>query len=307
MLVKNKDASSIILRNQNKTLYANYIIQQTKFQGGCLGRITLESGRTGDYSIVIKLKEGEQLTTLLEQQTDVSANLCPVLSTPSLPDPYLSDQIYLSLTTNQAVYRAAALGAWIPVTSTEYSAIQTSVTNTTLVGATTTLLNNAISQSLSASASMFISNFKDTTQPAIPANSYIFAAAFQWRDSTSKSDIQLYANTNSAAPTTGYSKVGGYFPSTGATGVQYYIRKGVAATNGATEGILGLYTGATSTNGRPSGYWIGWRNVNGLGIRYLLTETEPTSSTTLTSSISPPSNYYIGIQALTTTSVQWVT
>ena len=200
------------------------------------------------------------------------------------------------------------MDAWIPVTSTEYSAIQTSVTNTTIVGATKTLLDGATSQSLSASSGIFVSNFKDATQPAIPANSYIFAAAFHWRDSTSKSDIQLYANQNSSAPTSGYSKVGGYFPSTGAVGVQYYIRKGVSATNGATEGILGIYTGTTSTNGRPSGYWIGWKNTNGLGIRFLTTGTEPTSSTTLTGSIGPPSNfYYVGIQALTTTSIQWVT
>ncbi len=304
MLVKNKDASSITLRNQNKTLYANYIIQQTKFQGGCLGRVTLESGRTGDYSIIIKLKDGEQSTTLLEQQTDISANLCPILSP---PDPYLNDAIYLSLTTNQAVYKVAALGAWIPVTSTEYSDLQTRITNTTITGATTSLLTAAVFNNFNNTGPVFTGNFKSANQPAIPANNYIFAAAFQWRDSTSKSDIQLYANQNSAAPTTGYSKVGGYFPSTGATGVQYYVRKGVAATNGATEGLLAIYTGATATNGQESGYWIGYLNSNGTGLRFLQTNTEPTSSTTMTGSLSPPDNYYVGIQALTTTSVQWVT
>ncbi len=304
MLVKNKDASSITLRNQNKTLYANYIIQQTKFQGGCLGRVTLESGRTGDYSIIIKLKDGEQSTTLLEQQTDISANLCPILSP---PDPYLNDAIYLSLTTNQAVYKVAALGAWIPVTSTEYSDLQTRITNTTITGATTSLLTAAVFNNFNNTGPVFTGNFKSANQPAIPANNYIFAAAFQWRDSTSKSDIQLYANQNSAAPTTGYSKVGGYFPSTGATGVQYYVRKGVSSTNGATEGLLAIYTGATATNGQESGYWIGYLNSNGTGLRYLQTNTEPTSSTTMTGSLSPPDNYYVGIQALTTTSVQWVT
>lgn len=35
MLVKNKDASSLTLRNQNRTLYANYIVQQSRLDGGC--------------------------------------------------------------------------------------------------------------------------------------------------------------------------------------------------------------------------------------------------------------------------------
>jgi hypothetical protein len=304
MLVKNKDASSITLRKQNNTIYRNFVAQQAKYDGGCGNRMNLETGRTGDYSILIKLKQGERETTLLEKQIDISANLCAVLSA---PDPYLSDQIYLALTTNQAAYKAAALGAWVPVSSTEYTAVQTSVTNTTITGATTSLLTAAVFVNFNDAGPIFAGNFKSANQPAIPANNYIFAAAFNWRDSTSKSDIQLYANRNSAAPTTGYSKVGGYFPSTGATGVQYYVRKGVAATNGATEGLLAIYTGTTATNGQPSGYWIGYLNSNGSGLRFLQTNTEPTSSTTLTGSLSPPDNFYLGIQALTTSSVQWVT
>lgn len=211
------------------------------------------------------------------------------------------------MTTNQTAYRNAAFGVWIPITSTEYAALKTNLTTTTTIGVTNTMLTNATFGNFNNLSPAFVANVKSSNQVAIPANTYIVAAAFNWRGSSSKSDIQLYADTNSSSPTSGYEKVGGYFPSTSGTGIQYYVRKGVSAVHSTNEGLLGIYTGVSAIDGQPSGYWIGYLNTGGDGIRFEITGTEPTSSTTLTGSLVPPDNYYIGLQGITTTSVQWVT
>jgi hypothetical protein len=50
-----KDASYITLRNQNRMLYANYIIQRNNMEDGCQIRVALQNGGVADSDIVPKL------------------------------------------------------------------------------------------------------------------------------------------------------------------------------------------------------------------------------------------------------------
>jgi hypothetical protein len=78
MLVKQLDASTVTVRNQNRMVYANYILQKTRVTGGCQTSLELETGNTGDASILVKLKQGELETTTSEKTTLESVGACPV-------------------------------------------------------------------------------------------------------------------------------------------------------------------------------------------------------------------------------------
>jgi hypothetical protein len=83
-----KDASYVTLRNQNRMLYANYIIQQNNLEGGCQIRVALENGGVADASIVPKLLEGARETTVEERDRILESQACPELEVdvPGTPD-----------------------------------------------------------------------------------------------------------------------------------------------------------------------------------------------------------------------------
>jgi hypothetical protein len=81
-----KDASYVTLRNQNRMLYANYIIQQNNVDGGCQIRVALENGGVADGSIVPKLLEGARETTVEERDRIRVSQRCPVVEEDDAPD-----------------------------------------------------------------------------------------------------------------------------------------------------------------------------------------------------------------------------
>jgi hypothetical protein len=79
-----KDASFVTLRNQNRMLYANYIIQQNNVDGGCQIRVALENGGVADASIIPKLLEGARETTVEERDRILESESCPVPPQPTV-------------------------------------------------------------------------------------------------------------------------------------------------------------------------------------------------------------------------------
>ena len=81
-----KDASFVTLRNQNRMLYANYIIQKNNVDDGCQIRIALQNGGVADADIVPKLLEGARETTVEERDRIRASESCPIPPQPT-PDP----------------------------------------------------------------------------------------------------------------------------------------------------------------------------------------------------------------------------
>jgi hypothetical protein len=73
-----KDASFVTMRNQNRMLYANYIIQQNNVDDGCQIRVALQNGGVADADIVPKLLEGARETTVEERNRILASESCPV-------------------------------------------------------------------------------------------------------------------------------------------------------------------------------------------------------------------------------------
>lgn len=73
-----KDASYVTLRNQNRMLYANYVIQQNNVQQGCQVRAELQNGGVADADIIPKLLEGARETTAAERDAAIASESCPV-------------------------------------------------------------------------------------------------------------------------------------------------------------------------------------------------------------------------------------
>lgn len=305
MLLKNKDASSITIRNQNRMLYANYIIQQKRVDGGCQLRVKLETGNTGDFSIIPKLLQGASETTALEAQTDISANSCPITN---IPDPYLTDQIYLTLTTNQAAYKAAAFGSWLAITSTEYTALQTSITGTSLAGTDASTFSGISSSSFTFN-NFAATNIDTTFTPKITANTYIYAFAIKINKNpvtTVLNNIRVYAN-NSKSVYSGYVMIGSSPLPIPVLGANYYVYKGQSAVNASTDSLLAVTAPGDGTLNAQAMH-IGWASGldSSISVRYIDSATLPLSSST-TLSTSPGLGRAFGIQALTTPTKQWVT
>ena len=82
-LVKNLSESERIQKVKNRTLYANYLINQTKFQQGCdplLGEIQSGSGSSNQVSLVTELRLGALYTSATERDAIVLLNSCPIVS-----------------------------------------------------------------------------------------------------------------------------------------------------------------------------------------------------------------------------------
>lgn len=294
MLVRNKDASFLTKSLQARTVYANQIVAQQKYEQGC-GRLPLiDGGSAGtlEFSNKILLSEGEVLTSPTFKASLLAGNTCPVPAAPAGP----TDKIALSLTTSLAAYNAASTNDWIEITSTEYAALQINVANTSKCGVSDSILTTAANTSLAA-VPIFIAPAVDGTNGFnILANSYIYAVAFMYYVNGT-TGMRIFANTNTASQN-GYVQVGNVLPAT--TGntvtVQYYVRKGASTTNGATAGRLAIYDSAASSG-------LVTKSSAGIGSDYNnnLLGNPPNASTSLNLSIASA----VSLQGLTTTSIQW--
>jgi hypothetical protein len=80
-----KDASFVTMRNQNRMLYANYIIQHNNVDDGCQIRVALQNGGVADADIVPKLLEGARETSVEERDRILASESCPVPPQPIIP------------------------------------------------------------------------------------------------------------------------------------------------------------------------------------------------------------------------------
>jgi hypothetical protein len=74
----NYDASELTQRRQNKTLYANYIVQQENVAGGCKLAVGLQNGHVADANIVPNLSNGALDTSLAERALILANGACPL-------------------------------------------------------------------------------------------------------------------------------------------------------------------------------------------------------------------------------------
>jgi hypothetical protein len=233
-------------------------------------------------------------------------------SVPSFPSPACTagvDAIIRSLTTSLRNYQSASTDDWVKITSTEYTTLQTNISETTKVGGSDAVLSASVSGGLANHNSALISNSVTTQSPAIPANNYLYAFAVRWGTSEGGVGMRVYTNTNSAG-TNGFTQVGGVIPTITTSGLSYYVRKGVSTTNGATAGTLACFTGTKMDYSNPnftgSAGYIGF--TTGITpkpiMRYLLGDSSvPANSSTLSGSLS---NYgAFVIQGLTSNTKQW--
>ena len=294
-----KDASYVTLRNQNRMIYANYRIQQNNVQQGCQIRVALENGGVADADIIPKLLEGARETTAAEVQIDISSGACPVANIPDVAvDPYLTDKIYASLTTSAASYKAATTGSWVAITSTEYTALQTNVTNTTVAGVDTTTLDNIGGSGFIAS-DFIVTHASGSV--AIPTNSYFFAVVVKIKNPTTTilNGFRAYTN-NSTSSYDGFVQRGNILPVLTA-GMNYLVLKG-ASVKSTGNGLIAVSAPGDGTADAQS-----WHMVLGATAAYSLrfeTTLPITESTTLSNSFA---NRAFGIQGLASTSIQWVT
>jgi titin len=226
--------------------------------------------------------------------------------TPAIP----SDKIADSLTTSLSAYNSANTGDWVSITSTEWDNLQTNITGTVIAGASNTVLTSGTSGGLSNSGSAIIANsIKNPYSTAIPVNSYVYGFRVKFGSNLGTA-FEVSANTNTGS-NTGFSRLGNVISSMN-NGINYFVQKGVSATNGATTGNLGFFTGTKLDYPNPSftgssGY-IGFYIINNSTAPNMLYKifndtSTPTSSTALTGNLG--SYGVFAIQALTTATKQW--
>jgi hypothetical protein len=204
------------------------------------------------------------------------------------------DQIAASLTTSLAAYNAASAGSWVKITITEYTNLQTNVTETSVAGLATANLNTINSTNFTSGGLSFC-NISSANTPSIAANQFVYAFAV-YVGGTALSDIRVYAN-NSTTLYTNFTQLGGILPATSPINSRnYYVLKGVAAVTAATAGLLA----ASTANVLPMGFS---QTAGGTGVRFVSTQPLITS-TTLNSSFTNGSSAF-GIQCLTTGTKQW--
>ncbi|NBO61026.1 MAG: hypothetical protein EBU82_08655 [Flavobacteriia bacterium] len=297
MLVKNKDSSFLTTKRRSRTIYANFIVQQQKFQQGCGGGPQIESGSasSNEFSNYIIYKEGETLTTPTEQASILANGQCPVTAVVTISPPV--DQIVASLSTSLAAYTAAATGDWVEITSSEYSLLQTNVTNTSICGASTSILTTATSGGYSSSPIISANVIDETNVFSLPANTYLYAVAFAY-DTDAKANIRIYTNPSKTART-GYVQQGNPLPATtvSSVSVQYYVNKGVSSVSVATAGNMAIFDPNTNTG-------LCTKIFTNIGIYYVQTGAGviPNSSTNLNGTNNAST---VGFQGLATTTKQW--
>ncbi len=90
------DASDIIRRRRDRLLYANYLAQQNRVNGGCANSVHLQNnGGAMDASLIPILKTGELATTPQEYEQVLQSSVCPVVEQVTPPPVVLDDYIYM--------------------------------------------------------------------------------------------------------------------------------------------------------------------------------------------------------------------
>lgn len=299
MSTSNYNSSDLTNKRRNQMIYANFLIQQQQFNQGCSTRIILEggSGARNQSSIYTEVQEATAETTLAEQTAILANNTCPV-TTP--PDPYLTDKIYLALTTNAAAYKAAAIGTWIAITAAEYASLKTALSGTTTVGLSDT--NMGLDYTFSnLGGSAFVSNSYDgTNSVAIPASNYFFAVSFKYNvNNQTGNSVWVNGTSENAQTRTGFVKQGANLPtSVVPSGIVtlYYVYKGQStATTASGTSSFAISDGNTNTGGL--------RLASGVTTSYYLFTATPSSSTVLSSRTLNTT----GMQGISASSIQWVT
>lgn len=216
------------------------------------------------------------------------------------------------MTTSLTAYNAAANDDWVKITSTEYANLQTNVLSTVKVGISDAYLTAAVASGLSLQDKSAITANTDTANtPAIPANNYLYAFAVKYGTNGQATDMRVFTNTSTSS-FTGFNQVGSVLPPTDAItvpsvySINYYVRKGVTTTNGATSGLLSVFTGATAFSAGPLSFYQNFSVTNSM--RYLLftpgaTGGIPNSGSTLSGNLSGYGAF--AIQGLTTNTIQW--
>jgi hypothetical protein len=296
------------------------------------GGITVNGAADGTVSPIIITG----LTNGIAYTFNVYA-LNPMGSSISLPSnevtPIFVDQITASLTTSLGAYQAAATDAWIKITAEEYTALQSTVSETTKAGITDDVILSTTAVSgqtndITNNASLLVANGITTVTPAIPANNYLYAFAISWVTAVPTEGMRVYTNINKPGYR-GYNQVGSVLPATTSSGMSYYVRKGVVTTNGDTDGTLACFSGTRidypDANGRlpgtngydgttapaGSGGYIGTRLLAGTGITPIPTiNYQPgvgTNAPTANVEISQGMANYgaIVLQGLATSKKQW--
>jgi len=206
-----------------------------------------------------------------------------------------TDAIASALTTSLAAYRSANIGSWVSVTSDEYTAVQTTVSNTSIGMATTSLM--AVSSNGNFVGNPFIAtNVASADCPAIPAGSYVYAAAYR-STTAGRTGIQLYRNTTSNTYSN-FTQLGSDLPTT-VVGYNYVVLK-QPASDVSTASLVALYT--NTGNSRIFMFKPQATAPTNVNSRYLETAGPITTSTNIAPS---PSGFSFALQTLSTTVKQW--
>jgi hypothetical protein len=227
----------------------------------------------------------------IRYEPDVNAGGGPIIS--SWID-FSNDKIYLSLgPSSQQAYGAASFGSYIKITEAEYTALQTNVTSITVTGVTNAIYTSIGSASNFGEGRTGFTNIVAGGTPAIPANTYVFAFKFYFNGTNSS--IRFYSN-NSISSYTNFTQIGGILPRT-TVGNNYYVLKGVSAVRAATNGNLAAWCDSIAG--------FGVKPFVANGVRFLANTDPLTPSTSLSTSLA--NGIAFAMQALTTTTIQWVT
>lgn len=213
-------------------------------------------------------------------------------------DPAFStaNAITTSLTTSLNAYNSASNGSWVSVTSNEYTALQTNVSNTSL-GMTTTAQLALCSNGTFSSSAYLATNVTDVYAPAIPANSYVYAAAYRYA-LAGQTGLQLYRNTASNVYSN-FTQVGGDLPTT-VNGYNYVVLKDSNAAPVSNASLAAMYT--NTANAVYFLYKHFGTVPTTVNARYVTTAGPVTTSTNLSNTFS---GLTFAIQTLSTPSKPW--
>jgi hypothetical protein len=221
-----------------------------------------------------------------------------------------ADKIIQSLSTNLSTYNAANTDDWVKITSAEYALLKTNVSGTSVAGITDTYMSDALSSLITTTDQSVIvyNSAVIPSAPAIPANTYLYAFAVKYGQTTPATDARVFTNTNTAS-NTGFNQVGNILPATTTDGsglaISYYVRKGVSSVNGGTDGLLSVFTGQTANSAIPLAFLA--PIASSYRMNYLFFTPGASGGIPNSSSVisSQSSSAAFAIQGLTTATKQW--
>jgi hypothetical protein len=230
------------------------------------------------------------------------------------PDPEPgTDLIVASLTDSLGMYLESSVGDWVSITAAEWATLKTTVSGTVTAGASDTMMTTTTNFASGLTQNPFsaiVTNLVELPRASkVPANSYIYGFSVRFGSDLGTS-FGVFANTSTTS-NTGFNQLGNLITSI-ANGTNYFVLKGVASTNGSTDGLLGFFTGTKldypggSFNGSAAKLrFIGDNNSGNPLIRwhFFSDSTIPDSSTVLEGSLNNYGTFCI--QALTTLAKQW--